>query len=126
MGIEDAVYAEIRKLRENLPHVAGVVVASVDGLLVTHDAPGVQAETFAAMSAAHLGLSQQIAAAAGSGAFRETVVRAATGYVASFAAGDAALMTVLAGPELNVGRLQHEARPVAERVGEIFASAGLG
>lgn len=122
MDAEQAVLAEIRGLRQRLPHVVGVLVASADGLLVAHDAPGVQPETFAAMSAANLGLGRQIAQAVRCGDFQETVTRAAQGYVATFAAGGSALLTVVAGPELNVGRLHHEARPVAARVGELVAS----
>jgi predicted regulator of Ras-like GTPase activity (Roadblock/LC7/MglB family) len=121
VGIERSVLVEIRQLRMRLPHVAGVLVASTDGLLVAHDIPGTEPETFAAMSAAQLGLGQQVAAAARCGEFAETITRAANGYVATFAAGSAALLTVVAGPDLNVGRLHHEARPVAIRVGELVA-----
>jgi len=121
VGIEALVLAEISALRSRLPDVAGVLVASADGLLVAQDAPGVEPETFAAMSAACLGLGQQIAQAVRCGDFQETVTRAANGYVATFAAGTWALMSVVAGPDLNVGRLHHEARPVAVRVGELVA-----
>ena len=122
MDVEQLVLAEIRALRQRLPHVAGILVATTDGLLIAQDAPGVQPETFAAMSAAQLGLGQQIAQAVRCGDFQETVTRAADGYVATFAAGGAALLSVVAGPELNVGRLHHEARPVAARVGDLVAS----
>ena len=121
MGIENSVLAEIRQLRVRLPHVAGVLVAGVDGLLIAHDAPGTEPDSFAAMSAAQLGLGQQIARAVACGDFVDTVTRAADGYVATFAAGTAALLSVVAGPELNVGRLHHEVRPVAMRVGELVA-----
>ena len=122
INIEQAVLLEIKQLRVGLPHVAGVLVASADGLLIAHDLPsGAQPETFAAMSAAQLGLAQQVALAVGTGEFQETVTRAADGYVATFAAGSAALLTVVAGSDLNVGRLHHEARPVAARVGEIVS-----
>jgi uncharacterized protein len=76
------------------------------------------------MSAAQLGLGQQIAGAAARGDFQETVTRAAHGYVATFAAGTGALLTVVAGPDLNVGLLHHEARPVAVRVGELVDLPG--
>jgi uncharacterized protein len=121
LSIERSVLAEIGVLRARLPDISGVLVASVDGLLVACDAPGLEPETFAAMSAAQLGLGQQIAHAVACGDFQETVTRAADGYVATFAAGTSALLTVVAGPELNVGRLHHEARPVAARVGELVA-----
>ena len=121
VGIEHAVEVEIKQLRLGLPHVVGVLVASTDGLLIAQDAPRVQPETFAAMTAAQLGLGHQIAVAAACGEFQETITRAANGYVATFAAGTSALLTVVASPELNVGRLHLEARPVAARVGELVA-----
>lgn len=119
MAPDSPVLAEIRELRMRLPHVVGVLVASVDGLLIAQDTHGVEPEVFAAMSAAQLGLGQQIIAAVGSGDFRETVTAATDGYVATFAAGASALLTVIAGRELNVARLHHEARPVAARIGAL-------
>ena len=121
MAPDSPVLTEIRELRLRLPHVMGVLVASVDGLLIAQDAEGVEPEVFAAMSAAQLGLAQQIALAAGGGDFHETITRAANGYVATYAAGSGALLTIVAESELNVGRLHHEARPVAARVGEIVS-----
>jgi len=123
VAVDQHIAAEIRILRETLPHVTGALVSSIDGLLLAYDAPGIEPETMAAMSAAHLGLGQQIAQGASQGEFSETVTRADRGYVAIFAAGPYALLTVLAGPELNVGRLHHEARPVAARVGDLVVQA---
>jgi predicted regulator of Ras-like GTPase activity (Roadblock/LC7/MglB family) len=122
---EGPVVEEIRELRMRLPHVMGVLVASVDGLLIAEDAPNIEPETMAAMSAAQLGLGQQIVAAVNSGGFRETVTTGTNGYVATFAAGSSALLSVIAGPELNVGRLHHEARPVAARIGELLPDPSL-
>jgi len=115
------VLAEIRGLRSRLPYVTGVLVATVDGLLVAHDTRGPEPDTVAAMSAAQLGLGQQIASGVAHGDFLETVTRTTSGYLAVFAAGRAALLTVTAGRELNLGRLHHEARPVAARVGALIA-----
>ena len=122
MGIERDVLDELAQLRVRLPQVHGALVASSDGLLVAHDADGLQAETMAAMSAAYLGLAQQIALGAAYGEFQETVTRASGGYVATFAAGTHALLTVLADAGINLGLLHHEARPVAARVGELVAA----
>jgi hypothetical protein len=121
VAAKQEVLGEIRGLRGRLPHVTGVLVATVDGLLVAHDTRGVEPDTIAAMSAAQLGLGQQLARGAGQGAFLENVTRSADGHLAVFAAGTSALLTVLASPELNLGRLQYEARPVAERVGGLLA-----
>jgi predicted regulator of Ras-like GTPase activity (Roadblock/LC7/MglB family) len=124
VGVEQDVLAELGRLRLKLPQVHGALVASADGLLVAEDADGVvEAETMAAMSAAYLGLAQQIAMGAAYGEFQETVTRAAGGYVATFAAGTHALLTVLADAGINLGLLHHEARPVAARVGELVAAS---
>jgi predicted regulator of Ras-like GTPase activity (Roadblock/LC7/MglB family) len=122
MAAKHEVLAEIRGLRGRVPHVTGVLVATVDGLLVAHDTRDIEPETLAAMSAAQLGLGQQIALGSAQGEFRENVTRAAGGYLAVFAAWTGALLTVVAGTELNLGRLHHEARPVAERVGGLLAT----
>jgi uncharacterized protein len=121
VGIEREVLDELAQLRVRLPQVHGALVASSDGLLVAHDADGLEAETMAAMSAAYLGLAQQIALGAAYGEFQETVTRASGGYVATFAAGTTALLTVLADAGINLGLLHHEARPVAARVGALVA-----
>ncbi|GHJ45241.1 hypothetical protein Cs7R123_25830 [Catellatospora sp. TT07R-123] len=120
---ESPLFVELRELRLRVPHVTGVLVASVDGMLIAQDTPGIEPEVFAAMSAAQLGLGQQLVATLRTGDFRETVTAATHGYVATFAAGPAALLTVVAGPELNVARLHHEARPVAARIGQLVATA---
>jgi uncharacterized protein len=120
----EGLLAEIRQLRGRLTEITGVVVATIDGLLVAHDVEGGQAathpETLAAMSAAQLGLGQQIASLCSSGDFRESVTAASGGFVATFAAGPAALLTIIGGPGLNIGLLHHEARPVAARLGALI------
>ena len=121
MGVEQDVLAELGRLRVRLPQVHGALVASADGLLVAQDAACVHAETMAAMSAASLGLARQIAIGADYGDFQETVTRATGGYVATFAAGSTALLTVLADAGINLGLLHHEVRPVAARVGALVA-----
>ena len=115
--------AEIRQLRRRLTEITGVVVATTDGLLVAHDSRGGREETLAAMSAAQLGLGQQIAALCACGDFRESVTAASDGYVATFAAGPAALLTIIGNSDLNIARLHHEARPVAARVGALLPPA---
>jgi predicted regulator of Ras-like GTPase activity (Roadblock/LC7/MglB family) len=117
----EEVLAELTALRNRMPHVTGSLVATVDGLLVGHDTHDVQPESVAAMSAAQLGLGQQLARGAARGEFLETITRADSGYVAVFAAGSRGLLTVMASAEANLGRLHHEARPVAARIGLLLA-----
>jgi predicted regulator of Ras-like GTPase activity (Roadblock/LC7/MglB family) len=118
----DPVLAEIRTLRKRLPDVTGVLLATIDGLLVAHDTEGLEVDALAAMSAAQLGLGQQLAAMAAQGDLSEAVARCSGGSLAIFAAGPGAVLTVLAGADLNVGRLHHEARPVAARLAVLLAT----
>lgn len=122
--IEADVLAEIRGLRDRVRHVAGSLVASVDGRLVVHDTHGIEPDGMAALSAAVLGLSQRLIQTVGPGRFAETVTRGSHGYVATYAAGPRAVLTVVTGEETNIGRLHLEARQVANRLADLLDAVG--
>ncbi|HET8662438.1 MAG TPA: roadblock/LC7 domain-containing protein [Micromonosporaceae bacterium] len=120
MSVEQEVLVEIRRLRDQVPGVLGSLVASFDGMLVADDTPsGVEPTGLAALAAAGLGLGQRIAATVHHGDLTETVVSATSGHVATYAAGNRVLFTVVASAATNVGLLHIEARQVAERVAAI-------
>ncbi|MEU4314574.1 roadblock/LC7 domain-containing protein [Nocardia sp. NPDC024068] len=115
------VLAELRRLRDRVPGLTGSLVASSDGLLVTHDLPEhIEPTGMAALAAAQLSLSDRLAGTAHGGVFQAVVVDGSAGHVVIYAAGWAAL-TVLAGPEVNIGRLHLECRPVARAIAEHLA-----
>ncbi|MGW7413881.1 roadblock/LC7 domain-containing protein [Streptomyces sp. NPDC054863] len=117
------VLEELRRLRTRLPQLTGAVAASVDGLVIAEDASGVvEAEGVAALTAAALGVSLRLADATGRGDFRELLVRGEEGYVATYAAGASAVLTLLAEPRINVGRLHLEARRAGARIGDLVDS----
>ncbi|MGW6699281.1 roadblock/LC7 domain-containing protein [Nocardia sp. NPDC055049] len=118
-----AVQAELQSLRERLPQLTGSLVASSDGLLIEHDLPAhLEPTGLAALSAAQLSLSYRLANTAHGGGFSEVVVHGTEGQVVIYAAGRTSL-TVLAGPEVNVGRLHLESRPVARAIAGHLAAA---
>ncbi|MFD6398731.1 roadblock/LC7 domain-containing protein [Nocardia sp. NPDC060249] len=118
-----AVQAELQSLRERLPQLTGSLVASSDGLLIEHDLPAhLEPAGMAALSAAQLSLSYRLANSAHGGGFSEVVVHGTEGQVVIYAAGHTSL-TVLAGPEVNVGRLHLESRPVARAIAGHLAAA---
>ncbi|GIG58940.1 hypothetical protein Lfu02_33120 [Longispora fulva] len=123
MDVQVEVLKELRDLAARLPHAVGSSVASTDGLLIAHDVRGVEPDMLAALSAAYLALGQQLAGALDRGAFRDTVTRAADGHVGVYAAGQSALLTVLTGPDTNIGRLHLEARGSADRIGALVDGA---
>ncbi|WUG43136.1 roadblock/LC7 domain-containing protein [Kitasatospora sp. NBC_00458] len=120
IALETELLAELRALRHRVPHLAGGLVAGVDGLLVAHDTHGADPSGLAAMTAASLGLAQRLADSTGQGDFRESLVRGEHGYVATYAAGGSCVLTLLAHPDANVGRLNLEARRSAKRIAALL------
>ncbi|WP_037915080.1 roadblock/LC7 domain-containing protein [Actinacidiphila yeochonensis] len=120
MAHEAEVRDELARLRARTAEVTAVVAASTDGLVLAADPPLPGAEGVAALTAAALGVGLRLAEATGSGTFRELLIRGEHGYVATYAAGTACVLTVLAGPRANVGRMHMEARRAGARVAELL------
>ncbi|MFF8291142.1 roadblock/LC7 domain-containing protein [Streptomyces sp. NPDC016309] len=121
---EAEVLGELRRLRARVPQVTGALAASADGLVLARDtADADAAEGVAALTAAALGVALRLTEATGQGGFRELLVRGEHGYVATYAAGTSAVLTVLAEPRINVGRLHLEARRSSARIGELVDGA---
>ena len=74
-------------------------------------------------TAAALGVSVRVADATGNGGLRELLVRGERGYVATYAAGRSAVLTLLAQDRVNVGRLHLEGRRSGARIGEVLDAA---
>jgi predicted regulator of Ras-like GTPase activity (Roadblock/LC7/MglB family) len=110
MAAEPEVLDELHRLRARVPQLTGALAASVDGLVLAQDTPGVEPEGLAALTAAALGVAVRMADATGQGDFRELLVRGVHGYVATYAAGASAVLTLLAQDRVNVGRLHLEGR----------------
>ncbi|WEP00315.1 roadblock/LC7 domain-containing protein [Streptomyces sp. FXJ1.172] len=117
------VLEELRRLRARVPQLTGALAAGVDGLVVAHDTPGVDPEGLAALTAAALGVAVRVSDATGHGGLRELLVRGEGGYVATYAAGRTAVLTLLAEGRVNVGRLHLEGRRAAARIGELLDAA---
>ncbi|MDX2933101.1 roadblock/LC7 domain-containing protein [Streptomyces ipomoeae] len=119
MAAEAEVLDELHRLRARIPQLTGALAASVDGLVLAHDTPGVEAEGLAALTAAALGVAVRMADASGRGALRELLLRGEDGYVATYAAGSSAVLTLLAEDRVNVGRLHLEGRRAGTRIGAL-------
>ncbi|MGW7688216.1 roadblock/LC7 domain-containing protein [Streptomyces asiaticus] len=123
LAAEPEVLEELRRLRARVTHVTGALAATSDGVVLAHDTATVEPEGVAALTAAALGVAQSMAGATGRGAFRELLVRGENGYVATYAAGSTAVLTVLAGDRTNVGRLHMEARRSGARLADLMGVA---
>ncbi|MFJ8793917.1 roadblock/LC7 domain-containing protein [Streptomyces sp. NPDC102462] len=123
MAAESDILDELRRLRTRVPQLTGALAAGVDGLVVAQDTPGVDPEGLAALTAAALGVAVRLADATGQGELRELLVRGSGGYVATYAAGRTAVLTLLTQDRVNVGRLHLEGRRAAARIGELVDAA---
>ncbi|RFU83122.1 diacylglyceryl transferase [Streptomyces triticagri] len=121
MTAEADVLGELKRLRARVPQLSGGIAASTDGLVIASDTG--EAEGVAALTAAALGVALRLTEATDRGHFRELLVRGERGYVASYAAGRSAVLTVLADERINVGRLHLEARRSGARIGELLDTA---
>ncbi|MEV6795062.1 roadblock/LC7 domain-containing protein [Streptomyces sp. NPDC051320] len=123
MSAEAEVLDELHRLRARVPLVVGALAASADGLVLAQDTASSEAESIAALTAAALGVAQRLTDTTGQGDFRELLLRGEHGYVATYAAGPSAVLTLLAQPRINVGRLHLEARRAGARIGELVDGA---
>ncbi|MFI6035057.1 roadblock/LC7 domain-containing protein [Streptomyces sp. NPDC051315] len=122
MAVEAEVLNELHRLRARMPRLTGALAASVDGLVLAQDMPDVQPEGLAALTAAALGVGYRMVDLTARGEFRELLVRGAGGYVATYAAGPFAVLTLLADGRANVGRLHLEGRRSGARIAELMAA----
>ncbi len=119
--VEALVLAELRSLRDSVVGVHGSLVATSDGLLVTHDIPDMEPTRIAAIVAATLGLASQATQTTDRGSFREAVARGSDGYLVVYAAGRNAVVAVIGAHELNVGMLHYEMRDMIGRIADYSA-----
>jgi predicted regulator of Ras-like GTPase activity (Roadblock/LC7/MglB family) len=100
----------VRELRQAVPEITGVMVASTDGLSLASDLPEAEAARAAAMAATALGLGKRIAQTSGLGGLEEVVVRGQSGYLVVYSAGDKGVLAVAAPMGANLGLIHLEAR----------------
>ncbi|MGH3211028.1 MAG: roadblock/LC7 domain-containing protein [Trebonia sp.] len=101
----------------------GSITATSDGLLVAHDMHGLEPTQVAALVAATHAVAVRASLSTECGQLKEVITRGVDGYLAVYAAGDAAIVAVLGTIELNVAMLNFQARKMIERIAE--HSAGL-
>lgn len=120
MTRQEELLALIRGLRTAVPEIAGVMVASADGLPMAHDFPEAEAPRIAAMAATSLGLGKRIATTLRLGGLQETVIRGQSGYFVVYEAGENGVLALALPAGANLGLVHLEAREAAKRLRELL------
>ncbi|MEI5103196.1 roadblock/LC7 domain-containing protein [Streptomyces sp. PmtG] len=123
MAAEPDLLDELRRLRARVPQLTGALAAGTDGRVLARDTTDEGAPHLATLTVDALGAALRLADAAGQGRAGELLIHGEGGCVAAYAAGPSAVLTLLAGPRVNVGRLQLEARRSSARIGELLDGA---
>jgi predicted regulator of Ras-like GTPase activity (Roadblock/LC7/MglB family) len=121
MTVDPAVLTELGNLRARMPELSGSVLATADGMVVAHDAHGIEPDSLAALAAAHLALARRFAHAVNQGELRESVVECDGGYITSYTAGPNALLTLVTSRNANLAMVHHEARRCVRRLVALLA-----
>ena len=114
--VDPALLEELGNLRSRLPELSGSVLATTGGMVVAHDAHGIEPDSIAALAAAHLALARRFAHAVNQGGLRESVVECDAGYITSYTAGLNALLTLVTTGSANLAMVHHEARRCVRRL----------
>jgi predicted regulator of Ras-like GTPase activity (Roadblock/LC7/MglB family) len=123
MTVDPAVLTELGNLRHRLAELSGSVLATADGMVVAHDAHGIEPDSLAALAAAHLALARRFAHAVNHGELRESVVECDGGYITSYTAGPNALLTLVTSGNANLAMVHLEARRAVRRLVKILVLA---
>lgn len=121
MAKGEALKAALEGLRNAIPELKGVLLASNEGLPIAHALTnGADPNRLAAMAAAASSLGRKISDNIGAGALGEVSVQAEEGALFVYAAGGKAVLAVLSPQGGNAGLIHLEARTAAKEIGDLF------
>lgn len=120
MAKHDALKAHLETLRQAVPELRGVLLASNEGLPVAHSlANGTDPNRIAAMAAAASSLGRRISDSIATGVMAEVSVRGDDGMLFVYAAGSKAVLAVIGAAGSNAGLIHLESRSVAKDISEM-------
>ncbi len=121
MAKGEALKTTLEELRNAIPELKGVLLASNEGLPIAHALTnGADPNRLAAMAAAASSLGRKISGNIGAGNLGEVSVRSDDAALFIYAAGSKAVLAVLSPQDGNAGLIHLEAREAAKQIGELF------
>lgn len=121
MAKHEALRSHIESLRNAIPELRGVLLASAEGLPVAHSlSNGTDPNRVAAMAAAASSLGKRISDSLATGPLAEVSIRSDDGVLFIYSAGSKAVLAVMGPTASNAGLIHLEARDVARQIGDLF------
>jgi predicted regulator of Ras-like GTPase activity (Roadblock/LC7/MglB family) len=112
---------QLETLRNSIPELRGVLLASNEGLPVAHSlSTGVDANRVAAMAAAASNLGRRISDSMSTGQLTEVSIRGEDGMLFVYSAGPKAVLAVMGPTGSNSGWIHMEARNTAKEISDLL------
>ncbi|MEN6570296.1 MAG: roadblock/LC7 domain-containing protein [Anaerolineaceae bacterium] len=116
----------LRVLQRQSPDIEASAVVSIDGLIIASALPeGVSPDRVSAMSAAMLSLGEGFCRELSRGTLEQVHIKGSNGYVILLAAGEKAVLTVLANSQSKLGLIVLELRRTAADLEQIMLTGNL-
>jgi uncharacterized protein len=124
MAKDEALKAALEALRNSIPELKAVLLASNEGLPIAHVVTnGADPNRVAAMAAAAATLGRRISATISAGTLGEVSIQADEGALFVYSAGSKAVLAVISPQGSNAGLIHLEARAAAKEIGDLFYQA---
>src|ERR1700732_1360618 len=121
MAKGEALKAQIEALRNAIPELKGVLLASNEGLPIAHSlSNGSDPNRVAAMAAAASNLGRRVSDSLSAGTRGEVAIQADEGALFVYSAGTKAVLAVISPMGGNAGLIHLEARSIATDIGDLF------
>jgi hypothetical protein len=121
MAKVEALKNHLEALRNAIPELKGVLLASNEGLPIAHSlSNGSDPNRVAAMAAAASSLGRRISDSMAAGTLGEVSIQADEGALFVYSAGSKAVLAVMSPQGGNAGLIHLEARSTAKEIGDLF------
>ena len=121
MAKGEALKTALENLRNAIPELKGVLLASNEGLPIAHALTnGADPNRVAALAAAASSLGRRISENMSTGTLAEVNVQADEGALFVYSAGSKAVLAVISPTGGNAGLIHLEARATAKEIGDLF------
>ncbi len=121
MSKREEIQHRLEELRDAVPELKGVLLASTEGLPVAHSfANAADAQRVAAMAAAASTLGRRVGESLAIGSLAEVCVSGTEGHMFVYLAGARAVLAVLGPLDSNAGLIHIEARNAAQSIGQLL------